>query len=119
MTPGSTTSGKTKIAFELAKRLARVEIISVDSRQVFRLMDIGTAKPTLGQKNQCPHHFIMYYGPNLGTFGHDGYGGYFGCTDPDSTVVLSLTKILLHSGIPARFDTLTKPKFVETVYGNM
>ena len=63
------------------------------------------------------HH--MYYGPNLEAFGHDGYGGCFGCADPAANIALGLTKTLLHSGIPARFDTLTKPKFVETVYGNL
>ena len=61
---GPTASGKTKIALELAKRLARVEIISVFLRQVFRHMDIGTAKPTLEQKNQCPHHFIDIINPD-------------------------------------------------------
>ncbi len=61
---GPTASGKTEIALELAKRLARVEIISVDSRQVFRHMDIGTAKPTLEQRKQCPHHFIDIINPD-------------------------------------------------------
>ena len=61
----------------------------------------------------------MYYGPNPEAFGHDGYGGCFGCADPAANIALGLTKTLLHSGIPARFDTLTKPKFVETVYGNL
>ena len=61
---GPTASGKTKIALELAKQLPQVEIISVDSRQVFRHMDIGTAKPTIGQKKQCPHHFIDIINPD-------------------------------------------------------
>lgn len=61
----------------------------------------------------------MYYGPNLKAFGHDGYGGCFGSGDPEANVALGLTKTLLHAGIPIRSDTLTKPKFVETVYGNL
>ena len=61
---GPTASGKTEIALELAKRLNRVEIISVDSRQVFRYMDIGTAKPTMEQRKQCPHHFIDIINPD-------------------------------------------------------
>ena len=61
---GPTASGKTKIALELTQRLPQVEIISVDSRQVFRYMDIGTAKPTLERRKQCPHHFIDIINPD-------------------------------------------------------
>ncbi|MDI6863283.1 MAG: isopentenyl transferase family protein, partial [Pseudothermotoga sp.] len=46
---GPTGVGKTNIAIELALRL-NAEIVSVDSRQIYRFMDIGTAKPTLEQR---------------------------------------------------------------------
>ena len=52
------------------------EIISADSRQVFRLLDIGTAKPTLEERRGIPHHFIDLLPPDAdfcaGTFGVEG-----------------------------------------------
>ena len=52
---GPTASGKTGIAVELA-RLAGAEIVSADSRQVYRYLDIGTAKPTLQERGGVNHH---------------------------------------------------------------
>ncbi|MBQ8409208.1 MAG: tRNA (adenosine(37)-N6)-dimethylallyltransferase MiaA [Clostridia bacterium] len=54
---GPTASGKTALAIELAKRLDG-EIISCDSMQIYRGMDIGTAKPTKEELAQVPHHLI-------------------------------------------------------------
>ena len=54
---GPTAVGKTALSLELAKLLP-AEIVSVDSRQVYRHMDIGTAKPTLEERSQAPHHLI-------------------------------------------------------------
>ena len=54
---GPTAVGKTDLSIELAKAL-NAEIISVDSRQVYRYMDIGTAKPNLKQRSEVPHHLI-------------------------------------------------------------
>ncbi len=54
---GSTAVGKTALSMELAKLLP-AEIVSVDSRQVYRHMSIGTAKPTLEEQSQAPHHLI-------------------------------------------------------------
>jgi len=54
---GPTAIGKSAIALELASRLGG-EIISVDSMQVYRGMDIGTAKPTPAERNAIPHHLI-------------------------------------------------------------
>lgn len=54
---GPTAVGKTALAIELAKRLD-TEIISADSRQFYREMNIGTAKPTNEELAQVPHHFI-------------------------------------------------------------
>jgi len=54
---GPTATGKTEISLVLAKALGG-EIISVDSMQVYRKMDIGTAKATLEQRTQVPHHLI-------------------------------------------------------------
>lgn len=52
---GPTASGKTALAIEVARRIDG-EVISVDSRQVYRRMDIGTAKPPLTERAGVPHH---------------------------------------------------------------
>ena len=54
---GPTAVGKSQLAMDLATRLGG-EIISADSRQVYRHMDIGTAKPTAGERAAIPHHMI-------------------------------------------------------------
>ena len=54
---GPTASGKTALAVELAK-ITNGEIISCDSMQIYRRMDIGTAKPTEEEKQGIPHHMI-------------------------------------------------------------
>jgi len=54
---GPTCSGKTDVAIQLAENL-NGEIISADSRQIYKLLDIGTAKPTKLQLEKVKHHFI-------------------------------------------------------------
>jgi len=54
---GPTASGKTALAIELAKKF-KTEIISADSRQFYREMAIGTAKPAPNELTQAKHHFI-------------------------------------------------------------
>jgi tRNA dimethylallyltransferase len=54
---GPTAVGKTEIAIQLAQRL-NAEIVSVDSRQIYRQMDIGTAKPTAEEQQAARHHLI-------------------------------------------------------------
>ncbi|MDY4599172.1 MAG: tRNA (adenosine(37)-N6)-dimethylallyltransferase MiaA, partial [Candidatus Faecousia sp.] len=54
---GPTASGKTALAVELAKEL-NGEVVSCDSMQVYRRMDIGTAKPTREEMQGIPHHMI-------------------------------------------------------------
>jgi tRNA dimethylallyltransferase len=54
---GPTAVGKTAVAIELAERL-KTEIISADSRQIFREMEIGTAKPSAEELARVQHHFI-------------------------------------------------------------
>ncbi len=60
---GPTGVGKTALALELAARLDG-EIISADSRQFYRGMDIGTAKATLGERQGIPHHLIDFLNPD-------------------------------------------------------
>ncbi|HNF71042.1 MAG TPA: tRNA (adenosine(37)-N6)-dimethylallyltransferase MiaA [Chitinophagaceae bacterium] len=54
---GPTASGKTGLAIDIARHF-QTEIISADSRQCYREMNIGVAKPTEAQLNSVPHHFI-------------------------------------------------------------
>ena len=54
---GPTAVGKTEIAIQLAKHL-NAEIVSVDSRQIYRQMDIGTAKPNAEEQQAARHHLI-------------------------------------------------------------
>jgi tRNA dimethylallyltransferase len=54
---GPTASGKTRLAIQLAQFL-NTEIISTDSRQFYKEMNIGTAKPTAEELSLVPHHFI-------------------------------------------------------------
>ena len=54
---GATATGKTSLAIALAKHL-NSPILSADSRQVYRHLDIGTAKPTLEERQDVPHYLI-------------------------------------------------------------
>jgi tRNA dimethylallyltransferase len=55
---GPTASGKSAVAMSVAEQLGDVELISVDSMQVYRGMDIGTAKPSGDELRRVPHHLI-------------------------------------------------------------
>jgi tRNA dimethylallyltransferase len=60
---GPTASGKTALALELAERLG-LPVINVDSRQLYREMDVGTAKPTAEQQARVTHHLLNLRDPN-------------------------------------------------------
>ena len=60
---GPTASGKTAYAIELAKA-RNGEIISCDSMQIYKYMDIGTAKPTAKERAAVPHHMVDFVDPN-------------------------------------------------------
>lgn len=60
---GPTASGKTALAIAVARRFGG-EIVSADSRQVYRGMDIGTAKPSAEEMRTVPHHLIDIKNPN-------------------------------------------------------
>ena len=59
---GPTASGKTALAIELAKAVGG-EIVSADSMQIYRGMDIATAKPTPEEMAEVPHHLIGFWPP--------------------------------------------------------
>jgi len=76
---GPTASGKTELAILLAKELGS-EIISADSRQVYRYLDIGTAKPTLQQLQQVKHHIINIIDPS------ESYNAGRFCADAETII---------------------------------
>ncbi len=59
---GPTASGKTSLSLNLAERLS-AEIISCDSMQIYKGMDIGTAKATAEERARVPHHLIDFLSP--------------------------------------------------------
>jgi tRNA dimethylallyltransferase len=59
---GPTAVGKSALALALAEEID-AEIISADSRQIYRFMDIGTAKPTLEERRRVPHHLVDFVDP--------------------------------------------------------
>jgi tRNA dimethylallyltransferase len=69
---GPTASGKTAVGIVLA-HLLKGEIVSADSRQIYRGLDIGTAKPTLAERREVPHHLIDILDP-----GEEYSAGMFG-----------------------------------------
>ena len=74
---GPTAVGKTAVAVALATHWP-LEIISADSRQVYRRLDIGTAKPTRRERARAPHHGVDLVDPgarySAGHFARDGVG---------------------------------------------
>jgi tRNA dimethylallyltransferase len=79
---GATASGKTRLAIAVAQHF-KTEIISADSRQFYREMSIGTAKPTASELAEAPHHFVG----NLSI--HD----YYSVGDFEREAIVVLNKI--------------------------
>jgi tRNA dimethylallyltransferase len=61
---GPTASGKSALALAIARAHPDVELVSLDSMQVYRGMDIGTAKPTAAERTEVPHHLIDLVDPD-------------------------------------------------------
>jgi tRNA dimethylallyltransferase len=61
---GPTASGKTRVAIELARRFDG-EILNADSVQVYRHLDVGTAKPTAAERALAPHHLLDLVTPDV------------------------------------------------------
>ena len=55
---GATASGKSAVAMNVARAFDGVEVVSLDSMQVYRGLDIGTAKPTPDERAEVPHHLL-------------------------------------------------------------
>jgi tRNA dimethylallyltransferase len=60
---GSTASGKSAVAMAVARALGDVELVSIDSMQVYRGMDIGTAKPSQPERAEITHHLLDLVDP--------------------------------------------------------
>ena len=60
---GPTGVGKTRVSIALCQEVDG-EIVSADSRQIYRHVDIGTAKPTAGERSLVPHHLVEIVGPD-------------------------------------------------------
>lgn len=73
---GATCSGKSKLALLIAEKI-NSEIISADSRQIYKFLNIGTAKPTIEEQKKIVHHFIDYLEPeenyNVSRFESDSF----------------------------------------------
>ena len=78
---GPTGTGKTRLAVALAEHWP-IEVVSVDSRQVYRRLDIGTAKPTPGERRAVRHHLVDVVEPdedyNAGRFAHEASAAIVG-----------------------------------------
>lgn len=61
---GPTASGKSAVAMAVAERLGDIELVSIDSMQVYRGMDIGTATPTAVERARVRHHLLDLVSPN-------------------------------------------------------
>ncbi len=74
---GPTASGKSIAALQIAAGIGG-EIVSADSRQVYKYLDIGTAKPSPEDRRKVPHHFVDFLSPeteySAGEFGRDARG---------------------------------------------
>lgn len=62
---GPTASGKTEIGVELALRLGNAEIINCDSVQIYKEIQIATAKPSVEEMRGVPHHLLEYVEPQI------------------------------------------------------
>jgi tRNA dimethylallyltransferase len=75
---GPTAIGKTAVAMALAERMPGLEVVSADSRQIYRRLDIGTAKATARERERVPHHGVDILEPgerySAGRFGRDAKG---------------------------------------------
>ena len=81
---GPTASGKTALSVELAKEYG-AEIVSADSMQIYKYMDIGTAKATKEEQTRIPHHMIDFLDPNVDYSVADFVSNVRGCIDEISS----------------------------------
>jgi len=101
---GPTASGKTSLAVQLAK-LYNGEVVSCDSMQIYKGMDIGTAKPTLDEMQGIPHHMLDVAAPDEDF----SVSRYCALADPIVQDILSRGKtVIIAGGTGLYMDALIK-----------
>jgi tRNA dimethylallyltransferase len=106
---GPTAGGKSVLAMELAARFP-LEIVSVDSGQVYRGMDIGTAKPTPEERARVPHHLVDVVDPtesySAGRFRADAIAAVQGILARGRIALLVGGTMLYYRALAQGIDTL-------------
>jgi tRNA dimethylallyltransferase len=106
---GPTASGKSALALRLADELP-IEIVSVDSGQLYRGMDIGTAKPTPDERRRVPHHLIDLVDPteaySAGRFRDDAIAAIAGVIARGRIPLLVGGTMLYYRALARGLDTL-------------
>lgn len=132
---GPTASGKTALSVELAKRLSG-EIVSADSMQIYKGMEIASAKPTIAEKQGIPHHMMDFLSPEASYSVADyvkaarecifeiyargnlpilvgGTGLYVDSLLSDTQFIETDTDFRLRASLETEFDTLGGKKMLE------
>jgi len=108
---GPTASGKSALAYRLAEKHP-IEIVSVDSAQVYCDMDIGTAKPTPAERARVPHHLIDLVDPDArysaGHFRHDAIRAVTDILGRKKVPLLVGGTMLYYRALVGGLDTLPK-----------
>jgi tRNA dimethylallyltransferase len=106
---GPTASGKSRLAFQLAERFP-IEVVSVDSAQVYRGMDIGTAKASLPERARVPHHLVDLIDPDqrysTGQFRADAIRAVTGILQRKKVPLLVGGTMLYYRSLAAGLDEL-------------
>lgn len=109
---GPTGVGKTAVSIPLALHL-NAEIISADSRQLYRHMDIVTAKPSTTDRREVPHHFIDHLDPDAsysaGQFGRESRACAFEISDRGRRVlVVGGSGLYVRAFVDGMFEGVTR-----------
>jgi len=109
---GPTGIGKTALAIELAKRY-KTDVISADSRQFYREMNIGTAKPNLKELQSVPHHFVnshsIHDNYSVGDYERDALKCIHNLFETNDTLILVGGSGLFVNAVCKGLDNLPKP----------
>ena len=108
---GPTASGKSALALALAERL-HGEIVTVDSAQVYRGMDIGTAKPSTADRARAPHHLLDILDPtqsySAADFARDAHAAVADIRARGATPILSGGTMLYFKALTEGLSTLPR-----------
>ena len=106
---GPTASGKSRLAMQLAERLP-LEIVSLDSAQVYRGMDIGSAKPSAAERTRVPHHLIDLVDPDeaysAGRWRQDAISAVMEIVERQKVPLIAGGTMLYYSALASGLDDL-------------